>query len=189
MFKLLRPAFTVLVLLTLVTGVAYPLAVTGIAQLVMPQQANGSVIRQGDAVVGSALIGQNFTSERYFWPRPSATSPDPYDAAASSGSNLGTTSAKLKDRVAAEIERLQSAGLTGAVPADAVTASGSGLDPHISPEFAQAQVVRVAASRQLSPGQVQDLLIQHIENAVLEIVGQPRVNVLELNLALDALKS
>ena len=189
MLKLLRPAFTVLVLLTLVTGVAYPLAVTGIAQLVMPQQANGSVIRLGDAVVGSALIGQNFTSERYFWPRPSATSPDPYNAAASSGSNLGTTSAKLKDRVAADIERLKTTGITGAVPADGVTTSGSGLDPHISPEFALAQVARVAASRQLPPEQVQNLLLEHTEKAALEIVGEPRVNVLELNLALDALKS
>ncbi|MBB3944143.1 K+-transporting ATPase ATPase C chain [Rhizobium skierniewicense] len=189
MFKLLRPAFAVLILLTLVTGVAYPLAVTGIAQVVMPQQANGSVIRRGEAVVGSALIGQNFASERYFWPRPSATSPDPYNAAASSGSNLGTTSAKLKDRVAADIERLKTVGLTGAVPADAVTTSGSGLDPHISPDFAQAQVNRVATARQLSVPQVQDLLLKHTQNAVLGIVGEPRVNVLELNLALDALKS
>lgn len=189
MLKLLRPAFVVLVLLTLVTGVIYPLAVTGIAQVVMPQQANGSVIRRGDAVVGSVLIGQNFSSERYFWPRPSATSPDPYNAAASSGSNLGTTSAKLKDRVAGDIERLKTAGVTGGVPADAVTTSGSGLDPHISPDFAQAQINRVAAARKLPVPQVQDLLLKHTESAALGIVGEPRVNVLELNLALDALKS
>jgi K+-transporting ATPase ATPase C chain len=189
MLKLLRPAFVILVLLTLVTGLAYPLAVTGIAQAVMPQQANGSVIRRGDTVVGSDLIGQNFTSERYFWPRPSATSPDPYNAAGSSGSNLGTTSAKLKDRVAGDIARLKTAGVTGAIPADAVTTSGSGLDPHISPEFAKVQVSRVAAARQLPPQQVQDLLLKYTENAALGIIGEPRVNVLELNLALDALKS
>ncbi len=189
MFKLLRPAFVFLVLLTLVTGVAYPLAVTGIAQTVMPEQANGSVIHRGDAVVGSSLIGQNFTSERYFWPRPSATSPDPYNGSASSGSNLGTTSAKLRDRVAGDIGRLNAAGITGAVPADAVTTSGSGLDPHVTPEFAEAQIARVALARQLSPEQIRALVQSHTQDRVFGIVGEPRVNVLELNLALDALKS
>lgn len=189
MLKFVRPALVILVLLTLVTGVAYPLAVTGIAQAVMPQQANGSVIRRGDVVVGSELIGQNFTSPSYFWPRPSATSPEPYNASASSGSNLGTTSAKLRDRVAADVERLKATGMTGAIPADAVTASGSGLDPHISPAFAQAQVDRVAAARQLPVQQVRDLLASHIRGADFGIIGEPRVNVLELNLALDALKS
>ncbi len=189
MLKLVRPAFVILVFLTLVTGVAYPLAVTGIAQVLMPQQANGSVIRRGDAVIGSDLIGQNFTSPRYFWSRPSATSPDPYNASASSGSNLGTTSAKLRDRVAGDVERLKSTRITGSIPADAVTTSGSGLDPHISPEFALAQVDRIAAARQLPVDQVRALLDKTIEGAALGIVGQPRVNVLELNLALDALKS
>lgn len=189
MFKLVRPALVILILLTLVTGVAYPLAVTGIAQVAMPQKANGSIIRRGDVVVGSELIGQNFTSARYFWPRPSATSPDPYNASASSGSNLGTTSAKLRDRVAADVERLTSSGMTGAIPADAVTASGSGLDPHISPAFAQAQVDRVAAARQLPVQQVRDIVTSHIYGPDFGIVGEPRVNVLELNLALDALKS
>jgi K+-transporting ATPase ATPase C chain len=189
MLNQIRAALVILGFFILLTGLGYPLAVTGIAQAVMPQQANGSLIRNGDTVIGSSLIGQNFTSDRYFWPRPSATSPDAYNASASSGSNLGTTSAKLKDRVAADVEKLEGTGMTTPVPADAVTTSGSGLDPHISPEYAQAQVLRIAQARNLPPQNVRALLETKTAGPALGIFGEPRVNVLELNLALDALKS
>lgn len=187
MINHLRPALTLVVTMTLLTGLAYPLAVNGIAQAVMPAKANGSVIERDGRVIGSALIGQNFASDRYFWPRPSATGPDPYNAAASSGSNLGTTSVKLKDRVTADVARLTETGIAQPVPADAVTTSGSGLDPHISPAFAEAQVARVAQARGLDPSAIAALVAQQIENPDFGVIGQARVNVLELNLALDAL--
>ncbi|WEZ81863.1 potassium-transporting ATPase subunit KdpC [Rhizobium sp. 32-5/1] len=188
MFNHLRPALTLVVAMTVLTGLAYPLAINGIAQAVLPDKANGSLIERDGAVVGSALIGQAFTSDRYFWPRPSATGPDPYNAAASSGSNLGTTSAKLKDRVVADVARLTVTGIAQPVPADAVTTSGSGLDPDISPASAAAQVARVARARGLDPSAVTSLVTRQTENPDFGVIGEARVNVLELNLALDALK-
>ncbi|WP_416799577.1 potassium-transporting ATPase subunit KdpC [Ciceribacter azotifigens] len=188
MLNHIRPALTLVVALTALTGLAYPLAITGIAQALFPAEANGSLIERDGAVIGSVLVGQNFTSDRYFWPRPSATGPDPYNAAASSGSNLGTTSARLKERVTADVGRLTAIGMMSPVPADAVTASGSGLDPHISPAFARGQIARVAIARGLDPVDLASLVEQRIEKPALGVIGEARVNVLELNLALDALK-
>lgn len=187
MFNHIRPALTLVVAMTALTGLAYPLAINGIAQAVMPAKANGSLIEREGKVIGSNLIGQAFTSDRYFWPRPSATGPDPYNATASSGSNFGTTSVKLRDRVTADVARLTATGVAQPVPGDAVTTSGSGLDPHVSPAFAEAQVARVATARSLEPTAVAALLAQHVENPDFGVIGEARVNVLELNLALDAL--
>ena len=201
MLSQVRPAVVLLALFTLLTGLAYPLAITGVAQLVMPYQANGSVLQVGGKSVGSELIGQNFASDKYFHGRPSATQaqdpahPDdpsktidaPCNAANSTGSNLGPTSQKLLDRVKASVEAERAAGLTGQVPADSVTTSASGLDPHISPGNALAQVATVAKARNLPEDQVRALVEAHIEGRVLGLIGEPRVNVLRLNLALDAM--
>jgi potassium-transporting ATPase KdpC subunit len=181
-----RPAIVMMVLFTLLTGLAYPLAITGIAQLVFPAAANGSLVLRDKTVVGSALIGQNFADAKYFWPRPSAAG-NGYDAANSSGSNLGTTSKKLVARVTDSVATLKTAGLAAPLPADAVTASASGLDPHISPAYALAQAGRIASARALVLGDVEALVRAHTEGPLLGILGEPRVNVLELNLALDGL--
>ncbi|MCM2292358.1 potassium-transporting ATPase subunit KdpC [Allorhizobium sp. BGMRC 0089] len=184
----LRPALTLVVVMTALTGLAYPLAITGIAETLMPAQANGSLIEQNGKIIGSQLIGQSFTSDRYFWSRPSATSPDPYNADSSSGSNLGPTSAKLRDRVAADVARLEKSGIAKPIPADAVTTSGSGLDPDISPAFARAQIARVAKARSLDETKLAALVDNAIEKPAFGFIGEPRVNVLALNLSLDHLR-
>jgi K+-transporting ATPase ATPase C chain len=186
MMSNLRPAIVLMVFFTALLGLGYPLAITGISQATMPEQANGSLIRNGQTIVGSSLIGQNFASDRYFWPRPSVAG-DGYDASASSGSSLGPTSAKLKARVADDVERLRAAGVT-MITGDSATASGSGLDPHVSPDFATAQIPRIAASRGLPEQTVASLVRNHVESRLLGLIGEPRVNVLVLNLALDAAK-
>jgi potassium-transporting ATPase KdpC subunit len=199
MLAKLRPAIMMIVLFTALTGLAYPLAVTGIAQLAFPDKANGSVIEREGKTVGSALIGQSFTSPRYFHGRPSATSaPDPadpsktvdapYNAANSSGSNLGPTSKKLVDRVNSAIEAGFEAGFSDVFAADAVTTSASGLDPHISPQFALAQVPAVAKARNLEESRVRAVVETQIEPPFGGLIGEPRVDVLLLNLALDEVR-
>jgi K+-transporting ATPase ATPase C chain len=181
-------AIRALVVFTVITGVAYPLVVTGIAQIAFNDQANGSLLREGDKVLGSRLIGQPFSDPKYFWGRPSATSPMPYNGASSSGSNLGPTNPALKEAVAERIKALRDAGgdPLKAVPVDLVTASGSGLDPHISPAAAEYQIPRVARVRNLPEERVRELVQRHTEGRQLGFLGEPRVNVLALNLALDA---
>jgi K+-transporting ATPase ATPase C chain len=183
MFKELRPAALAFVVLTLNTGIVYPLIVTAFAQL-FSGKATGSLIVVNGKAVGSELIGQPFSDPKYFWSRPSATSPQPYNGASSSGSNLGPTNKALHEAVAERLKQFEQKP----VPADLVTASASGLDPHISPEAAQFQVSRVAKARGLTEERIQELLVRHTEARTFGLLGEPRVNVLRLNLTLDALK-
>lgn len=187
MLKELKPALLMLAVLTVITGAAYPLVVTGLAQAVFPRQANGSLIEQDGKVVGSELIGQPFTDPKYFWSRPSATGPVPYNAGASSGSNLGPTNPALAETVKARIAALKTADLgnTAPVPLDLVTASGSGLDPHISPAAAAWQAPRIARLRGLAPDHVHALIEKYTDGRQFGVLGEPRVNVLRLNLVLD----
>ena len=189
MKTLIRPAVTLFILLSLITGVLYPLLVTGISQVLFPAQAAGSLLERDGQRIGSRLIGQHFTNPNYFWGRPSATGPYPYNAAASGGSNLGPLNPALQAAVAARVQALQAAdpGNTQPVPVELVTASGSGLDPHISPAAAEYQVTRVARLRGLSESVVREAVAQQTQHRQWGILGEARVNVLELNLALDQL--
>jgi K+-transporting ATPase ATPase C chain len=187
MWAQISPGLKINLFITLLVGVAYPLAITGICQIVFPHQANGSLIMDGGRVIGSELIGQNFTRPEYFQPRPSAAGADGYDATSSGGSNYGPTNQKLIDRVRASVEkfRKENPDYVGPIPADLLTASASGLDPHISPSSALAQAPRIAKSRGTSADQIRQLIAQFTKNPDLGFLGEPRVNVLKLNMALD----
>jgi K+-transporting ATPase ATPase C chain len=191
MFKQLRPVFMVFLLLTVVTGIVYPLLVTGVAQLAFPEKANGSLIRREGGYAGSELIGQPFDDPKYFWGRLSATPDFPFNSASSSGSNLGPSNPALVEAVRARVEALQKAdpGNQSSIPIDLVTSSGSGLDPHVSPAAARYQVPRVARARGLSEDQVRHLVEKFTELRQWGFLGEPTVNVLKLNLALDALRA
>ena len=184
MLSYFRPAITLFIFFTGLTGLVYPFALTGIAKVIFPTQATGSQVSRDGKVVGSLLIGQAFASDRYFHGRPSAAGQSGYDASSSSGSNLGPLSRQLLERVGNDVTKLRKAGATE-IPADAVTTSGSGLDPHISPAYAELQVGRVATARGVSPDRVRALVAQGIRQPTLGVIGEPRVNVLLLNLALD----
>lgn len=187
MWQQIIPALRIKLFMTLLLGIVYPLAITGICQVAFQHQANGSLVRADGRVIGSELIGQNFTRPEYFQPRPSAAGADGYDATASSGSNYGPTNRKLIERVKASVEtfRRDNPGFTGPIPADLLMTSASGLDPHISPAAAQAQAARIAGARGLAQDEVRELITQFTEPPDLGILGEARVNVLKLNLALD----
>jgi K+-transporting ATPase ATPase C chain len=189
--RYIRPSISLLFVMTMLLGVVYPLAITGLAKAVFPSQAAGSLIHRGDVLVGSALVGQSFSDPKYFWGRPSATAPQPYNGLASGGSNLGPLNPALLDKVAAAVKLLHDAdpdNSTRPVPVDLVTASASGLDPEISPAAAEYQASRVARLRNLPVTTVQSLIGQHQKRALFDVLGEARVNVLELNLALDSLR-